>query len=291
MTQQTTNRILMVKPCSFYKNPQAVDNLFYGKPLAVEGFSSEWDNLRKTLQSKGIDVFSYYDDNQARPDSIFPNNWFSTHPGGRMCLYPMAMENRRTEKENALSDLEKLYPDLYNLEGHIKDNRFLEGTGSMVLDRKNKVAYAAASQRTDLKLFYQWCVELGYEPVYFHTNQNNPVYHTNVLMSIGENYSIVCSELLEDLQERERLISSLSAHRPLLDIPIEHAFNFCANVIELKSPSGDGLLVMSERSYNKYDHKQKGWLLDKVTEIVSCDLSTIENLGGGGARCMIAELF
>lgn len=291
MTQQTTNRILMVKPCSFYKNPQAVDNLFYGKPLAVEGFSSEWDNLRKTLQSKGVDVFSYYDDNPSRPDSIFPNNWFSTHPGGKMCLYPMAMENRRAEKENALSDLEKLYPDLYSLEDHIKDNRFLEGTGSMVLDRKNKIAYAAASQRTDLKLFYRWCVDLGYEPVYFRTNQNNPVYHTNVLMSIGENYSIVCSELIEDLQERERLVSSLSKHRPLLDISIEHAFNFCANVIELKSPSGDGLLVMSERSHNKYSHKQKGWLLDKVSEIVSCDLSTIENLGGGGARCMIAELF
>ena len=281
----------MVKPCSFYKNPQAVDNLFYGKPLAVEGFSSEWDNLRKTLQSKGVDVFSYYDDNPLRPDSIFPNNWFSTHTGGRMCLYPMAMENRRTERENAFSDLENLYPNLYNLEGHTKSNRFLEGTGSMVLDRENMIAYAAASQRTDEKLFLEWCSKMNYSPVYFRTNDLNPVYHTNVLMSIGRKYSLVCSELIGDPEERRLVLSSLSSHRPVLDIPVEHAFNFCANIIELRTPDDAGILVMSERAMHKYSHQQRGWLLDKVDEIVACDLTTIENLGGGGARCMIAELF
>jgi hypothetical protein len=289
---QATNKILMVKPTHFYKNTEAQDNLFYVNREPSQPFAKCWDNLYNALSSKGISISAHFDKSKWRPDAIFPNNWFSTHTGGEICLYPMALKSRQNESELIFPILESNYPILYDMTKHIYgDNpKYLEGTGSMVLDRKNQIAYAGKSKRTDKELFLEWCKIMKYRPVYFETLKENPIYHTNVMMSIGQNYSVVCSEVI-DKNDRDRVISNLKQTHNVIDISREQMNDFCGNIIELRKADGGGTVVMSDRAYGAFSSKQLDELKALVGDLTTADIGTIEDLGGGGVRCMIAELF
>ena len=304
--KQTTSIVLMIRPKRFHSNAQtAASNAFQGfdsapaedvvQPRAL----AEFENLVQTLTNCGVDV-RVFDDTFSphTPDAVFPNNWFSTHQDGSVVLYPMAAENRRLERRlDVLQDLqlesEFKVTRLLDLSYNELSDRFLEGTGSLVLDRVNKIAYACKSPRTDLAVSREWAEELGYEVLYFSATdeQGNAVYHTNVMMCIGDGFAVICGTSVNEDEDRARILDRLKdTGHEIVDISFQQMQSFAGNMLQVENNAGKKILAMSGRAYKTLESKQIE-LLEKFSELVYSDIDTIENCSGGSVRCMMAEIF
>lgn len=305
MKRHVTNEVLMIRPAAFKFNAEtALNNQYQNNddknPEEVQKRALEqFDTMVKQMREKGVKVNVLQDTAIPNtPDSIFPNNWFSTHPEKRFVLYPMFAENRRLEVDKHRKSVEEIYKNIhgeyttFNYLDSADKNIFLEGTGSMVIDRKNKVAYAVISPRTDKDLFIKYCNDLGFKPMFFEAFQDgDPVYHTNVIMGIGEELAIICLESIRDLDERNRIKDELEAGgNTVIDISFEQVKEFLGNNLEVKGTGDKNLLLMSDAAYKSLTEEQKKLIEEKV-EILHSDISTIEFYGGGSARCMVAEIF
>jgi hypothetical protein len=303
MSKGFTDTVMMIRPANFGYNPiTAVNNAFQTKPIEnTEGISNtallEFDGLVTLLRSKGIEVVVFEDtEDPLKPDAIFPNNWISFHEDASVVTYPMFARNRQAEYREDI--IEKMKSDFgYSEEvqfQHYRDGRiFLEGTGSMVLDRENKLCFACLSPRTDERLLNEFCHLKSYRPLVFDAfdEKGVDIYHTNVMMSIGNGYAIVCLECIDDEDERDELVGQLeSVNKEVIEISINQMRAFAGNILHIKSQSGDDMIICSERAYQSLEARQIK-TLSKYGEIVRHDISTIETFGGGGIRCMLAEVF
>ena len=298
-----SSHILMVYPKNFRSNVLTIDdNTFQNsssnlsnneiKNKAVE----EFELLYNKIQSQGIKVTVFKDSrNVDTPDAVFPNNWISFHKDNKAITYPMFAKNRRLERTplviECLNNYGKNISINYDYSNFENDNLFLEGTGSLVLDRLNKIAYCSLSQRSNEELVNRFCIDMGYNPVVFKSyHQNKPIYHTNVLLSICNKFSVVCLESIIDKKERLSVKDSLiSSGLEIIDIDINQMSSFGANCIQLNGNKGP-VLVMSSKAYNSFTNNQLD-IIQKNTQIIHSSLENIENNSGGSARCMIAEVF
>lgn len=304
---QSTSTVFMVRPHSFRKNEETATNNHYQRDLAqaspeeiVQRAQDEFDGLVAVLEAAGVEVIVFDEaEPHKTPDALFPNNWISTHSDGAIGLYPMFAPNRRAERRDDIPlVLEHQYGfdvreiiDFTEFESH---NKFLEGTGSIVLDRVNRKAYAALSDRTDARALEHFCDQLGFESVAFESfqtveNKRLPIYHTNVMMSIGSGYAVVCLDCIDSEEERQHVQESI-AHDGLALIPIteEQVNQFAGNMLELQGADGP-VLVMSECAFQSLQPNQISEL-QRYTTLLHAPLPTIETCGGGSARCMIAEI-
>ena len=291
----------MIRPVNFGFNEQtAGSNAFQNRNAAQQQVQdkalAEFDNLVSVLKENGVEVIVIDDTPEPHtPDSIFPNNWVSFHQDGNVFLYPMMAENRRLERrEDIIMQLEDEFKinHIIDLSRFEHEHKFLEGTGSMVLDRENKIAYACLSPRTDKDVLDLFCAQGGYKPVLFHAVDENDmdIYHTNVLMCIGSKFAVICLDSIADEKEKAEVVASLKAtNKEIVAISFAQMNQFAGNMLELKSKSGESLLVMSQNAYQSLTQGQKA-SLEKYCKIVYADINTIENNGGGSARCMIAEV-
>ena len=302
---QSTNTILMVSPSSFgYNEESASDNTFQKKPKSLKNNETgqklalvEFNEMVKGLRNIGVNVIVVNDELDARTtDSIFPNNWFSTHYNGSLYKYPMMAENRRLERViGVVEELSTRYNILNTIDftSYENDNRFLEGTGSMVFDRDNKIIYAVVSKRTDLGILSEMGKSIGYETVIFHSvdEDNIPIYHTNVIMCVATNFIVICLESIRSKEERLLIINTAKkTNKIIIDISFEQVTHFCGNVIEIKNNKNEKLLAMSKNAYNHFTNAQLK-IIENSNLIYKANIPTIETLGGGGVRCMIAEIF
>lgn len=303
MNRQVTNKIVMVRPAQFYFNAQtAVNNQYQHEDNeSIENIQkralNEFDSFVKKLRDKGVTV-EIIDDTvePSTPDSIFPNNWFSTHNDKKIVLYPMYAQNRRMELEkfkDRLLEISKTKESVViDYSPKAKENIFLEGTGSIVLDRINKKAFCSLSPRSDKNLFLQFCKDTGFKPVTFTAFQDgNQIYHTNVMMGIGENKAVICLDCIVDKGERENVIAELKdSNKEIIEISLEQVKNFLGNVLEVLGKDGKRYIVISKTAYNSMT-KEQIEKVEKDTEIICADVSTIEYYGGGSVRCMLGEIF
>ena len=308
MKNQSTQTILMIRPVAFRMNEQTAINNYYQKvldnltPETVNAKAqAEFDTFVNKLKAVGVNVLVVNDTlSPDTPDSIFPNNWVSFHQDGSVVLYPMFAENRRFERrEDVLDTLEEkgfLIENIYDFTSAEEDHLFLEGTGSIILDRTNEIAYCALSPRADEELFIEFCEELEYSPVVFNAfqtveNQRKPIYHTNVLMCIGSSFAVLCADAIDDLKERKMVMQQLrSSGKELILITEDQVNNFAGNMLEIIGTNDKKYVVMSTSAYSSLTENQRK-TLEKHTEILHSSLDTIEACGGGSARCMMAEVF
>jgi hypothetical protein len=298
----------MIRPVAFRMNEQTAVNNYYQKvldgllPSTVNAKAQqEFDAFVAKLQSIGVDV-TVVDDvlNPDTPDSIFPNNWISFHENGDVALYPMFAENRRLERrEDILDILEEKGFVINNIMDYTsaeEDGFFLEGTGSLVLDRENGKAYCALSPRADEELFIEFCEDFEFTPVIFEAfqtvnNERKLIYHTNVMMCLGETFAVICADCIDDKKERKMVLESLRGdEKEIILITEDQVNNFAGNMLEVKGADDRRYLVMSTSAYQSLTKKQIAQLEEHVT-ILSSSLDTIEACGGGSARCMMAEIF
>lgn len=297
----SAHRVLMVEPVGFGANPEtAADNAFQRAgpapdPGAVErAAKAEFARVAEALVERGVEVEVHVPADRATPDAVYPNNWFSTTPEGTLVLYPMRAENRRRERRPAIvAALRERYPDVVDLTGEEAAGRYLEGTGSLVLDPVARIAYAAVSGRTDPGLARDWAARFGYEPLLFRArdSRGRAIYHTNVLLAIGTGWAIVCAEAIADTVDRTEVLASLAetGHETVV-ISRDQMGDFAANAIELENAAGKRFVVLSEGARSALAPEQRA-VLERHAELVAVGLATIETWGGGGARCMIAELW
>ena len=307
MTKQVTNQIMMIRPVAFHMNEQTAVNNYYQKAekdISVDAIHSEalsqFDTFVEKLRAEGVEVTVFEDTPEpATPDSIFPNNWISFHSDGIIRLFPMFAENRRFERrEDILDSLDEKFviEEVVSYTDWESKSAYLEGTGSLLLDRQNSIAYAAISDRTMLEPLQDFCEEAGYEAVIFHANQSVngqrlPIYHTNVMMCLGEEFAVVCMESIDDEEEKERLEESLiKTGKELIEITEEQKEQFAGNMLQVVGKNGQRLVVMSSVAFHSLDEKQ-AQKISNHGKIVHSDIHTIEKLGGGSARCMMAEVF
>jgi hypothetical protein len=298
---QTTSTILMIRPVNFGFNEQtAGSNAFQNRNAEQQQVQdkalAEFDNLVNVLRENDVEVIVIDDTLEPHtPDSIFPNNWVSFHQDGNVFLYPMMAENRRLERrEDIIMGLEDEFKikHVIDLSRFEHEHKFLEGTGSMVLDRENKIAYACLSPRTDKDVLYLFCEQSGYKPVLFHAIDEHgmAIYHTNVLMCIGSDFAVICLDNIADIAEKEKVVTSLtSTKKQVVAITFEQMNHFAGNMLELKNKEGESLLVMSKSAWDSLNYEQRA-ILSTFSKPVYADINTIENNGGGSARCMIAEV-
>lgn len=286
----------MVEPFSFQFNFQTGDDNFFQRRqeahLISQQANTEWNNLYQALVAAGVVVHRFADHSSVTPDALYPNNWFSTHPGGILCLYPMKAPNRRLERRPDIIDfLRQRYPTVLDLSGHEARNRFLEGTGSIVIDHDSQTAFAVRSGRTDEELFSQWAKMLGYRPVVFSAEDGmgRPVYHTNVCLSLNRRVSFWVPDAIRDPGQRSQLEKHL-AGRHVVTLTLDQMDLFCANTLVLQDQGGNAVLVCSSTAWEGYTSSQQKEIQD-VCIPVHVPLETIEAYGGGGARCMLAELW
>jgi hypothetical protein len=298
---QNTNKILMIRPAAFTYNAQtAGNNLFQvaGKAdNAQKNALKEFDAFVALLRKNGVDVTVIDDTPQPHtPDSIFPNNWISFHENGTEILYPMYAENRRAERKQHVKEIiNKNFnkTNIIDLTGFENENLFLEGTGSMVLDRENKIAYACTSPRTNKKVLDVFCETMNYKPCSFSTKDENgnEIYHTNVMMCVADKFVVICLESITDDAEKLHVIDTIkSTTKEIISISLHQMNSFAGNMIQLKNTTGEKLLIMSQQAYESLTSMQIT-SLEKYNQLVYADLKTIETNGGGSARCMIAEVF
>jgi len=304
--QQTTNNILMIRPVDFNFNHQTAINNHYqktqdGLDTVNEKAQKEFDLLVEKLQSNGINVLVFDDDlSHDTPDSIFPNNWITFHSNGDIALYPMFAINRRLERrEDVLSFVEEKGFSINNIVDYTSaenEDLFLEGTGSMILDRTNKKVYCSLSQRSSEEILIEFCEDFQYTPVVFNSFQNVndqrlPIYHTNVMMCIAETFAVVCLESIDDESQQKNVVNHLSeSGKEIIEISEDQVEKFSGNMLQLKDTNGDAILVMSD-SAHKALTKQQVDKIQKHCKILSSPIPTIETCGGGSVRCMIAEVF
>lgn len=292
-----TDTVLMIRPSCFRFNVQtASTNIFQSKKVKDENVAmNEFNNFVSLLRENEIEVLLFDEEiNADTPDCIFPNNWIATIDN-TIFLFPMLAPNRRMERR---ADTVQLLEKNFHLNVHSEfllyenENKYLEGTGSLVLDRNNKIAYCNISSRSNETVLNKFCEEIGYSEIKFHakTPENKEVYHTNVLMSIGNSVAVICDEWIVKDDERKNVLQSLSKNHTIIHLNSEQVFSFAGNMLLLKNKSGKYLWVMSTQAFHSLTDEQKT-ILEKDGKIIHSDLSTIETLGGGSARCMLAEIF
>ena len=306
--KQTTNSILMIRPVAFRMNEQTAVNNYYQKvldnlsPETVNAKAQEeFDAFVRKLVMVGVDVTvvdSTMDPDT--PDSIFPNNWISFHENGDVVLYPMFAENRRQERREDILDLLEdkgfVVDNIMDYTSAEEDGYFLEGTGSIVLDRANGKAYCALSPRADEELFIEFCEDFDLHPIIFEAYQTvegerKLIYHTNVMMCIGDTFAVICADSIDDKKERKMVLDSLKADGlEVILISEEQLNNFAGNMLEVSGSDERRYLVMSNAAHKSLTKKQIAQLEEHVTLLCS-SLDTIEACGGGSARCMMAEIF
>lgn len=305
---QTTKSILMIRPVAFRMNEQTAVNNYYQKvidgllPATVNAKAQqEFDVFVEKLRGVGVNVIVVDDTlSPDTPDSIFPNNWISFHESGDVILYPMFAENRRLERrEDIVDTLEEqgfLVTEYMDYTSAEEDNIFLEGTGSLLLDRANQKAYCALSPRADEELFIEFCEDFDYGPIIFEAYQTvngerKLIYHTNVMMCLGETFAVICADAIDDKKERKMVLDNLKTDgKEIILITEAQVNNFAGNMLEVRGANDKRYLVMSKAAHESLTDKQIE-TLQKHAEILSSNLDTIEACGGGSARCMMAEIF
>ena len=305
--KQVTNTILMIRPVHFRMNEQTAVNNYYQEESDLSNkeantkAAEEFDAFVLKLKDIGVNVVVENDDpEQDTPDSIFPNNWISFHENGDLGLYPMFAPNRRKERRlEVLNQIEEQGFIIKNIVDYTlaeEDDIFLEGTGSLVLDRVNRKAYCALSPRADEDLLIEFCEDFEYTPVIFTAYQTVeeerlPIYHTNVMMGLAETFAIVCLDCVDDKKERKNLVNHLKSDgKEIIEITEDQLSNFAGNVLQVLGKEDKRYLVMSSSAFNTLSEQQKKRIQNHC-EILHSDLTTIETLGGGSARCMMAEVF
>ena len=298
----------MIRPVSFRMNEQTAVNNYYQK--VIDGLmpatanvkaQREFDTLVEKLRAVGVNVVVVDDTlDSDTPDSIFPNNWISFHESGDVVLYPMFAENRRSERrEDVLEVLEDLgfqINDIMDYTSAEEDNIFLEGTGSIVLDRANEIAYCALSPRADEELFIEFCEDFEYNPIIFEAYQTvegdrKYIYHTNVMMCVGETFAIICADCIDDKSERKMVLESLKkSGKEVILITEEQVNNFAGNMLQVRGANDELFTVMSSSAYQSLKKDQIN-RIEKHSKIIHSSLDVIEACGGGSARCMMAEVF
>lgn len=308
MIKQITNSILMIRPVQFRMNEQTAVNNYYQKtiehltPDAVNALAvEEFDAFVQKLQAVGIQVVVVDDTKEFdTPDSIFPNNWISFHKNGSIALYPMFAENRRFErKESVVEAIEEKGFSIKHVVDYTEaeqENLFLEGTGSIILDREYQKAYCALSPRADEQLFIEFCEDFDFFPVIFSAYQTvnqkrEKIYHTNVMMCIGSTFAVICLDSIDDKKERKNVINHLKIdNKDIIEITEDQVNQFAGNMLQLLGKNNTPFLIMSQSAFDSLRADQLS-KLKKHTKIISSSLQTIEACGGGSARCMMAEIF
>jgi len=292
--------ILMVRPYQFYFNQQTASNNFFQSNINIENANelaiAEFDAMVEKLRAHQIIVKVIQDTKDpSTPDSIFPNNWISTHAGGTLCLYPMYAENRRAERK--LSVIEFLQTN-YKIENVLditdleKEGKFLEGTGSMVLDHQNKIAYGCLSERLDKEAFISWCSKMQFKPIAFKAvdNKAQPIYHTNVMMCMANQFVVICLDSIPNEAEKQLLLDSfVQTHKEVIEISQDQLNHFAGNMLQVFDIAEKPHLIMSKQAYTSL-HTAQLKSLEKYNPIISISIPTIEALGGGSTRCMMAEI-
>jgi hypothetical protein len=307
MRDQITQQIMMIRPVAFSKNKEtSINNYFQvdtelAATLIQKKALQEFDDFVQKLREASIEVHVFEDtQDPSTPDSIFPNNWVSFHQNGSVILYPMFANNRRLERRCDLIDalgsdfkITEVFEDLLSFESH---HKFLEGTGSLILDRVNHIAYASYSGRTEREVILAFEKLTAYSVISFTAYQNVngqrlPIYHTNVMMSIGDRFVLICAEAIDDRIERERVLASfMNQAKEIILISEDQLNNYAGNMLQVKNKNNVCFLVMSTRAFQSLNAQQKQQL-EKYGTLLHSNLTTIEMLGGGSARCMMAEIF
>ena len=300
---QTTSTVLMIEPIAFGFNEQtAVNNYFQVQQEGnVQGEAlKEFNAFVEKLRAKGINVITIKDTLDPKtPDSIFPNNWVSFHADGKVVLYPMFAENRRLERrEDIINQIKEQFhvKEIIDYSETEKENRYLEGTGSVIFDHDNKIAYGSVSLRLDEELFRKFCSDFGFTPVVFHSYQTAgeerlPIYHTNVMMCVADRFVVICLDCIDDELEREKVVETIkNSGKELIEISEDQMQDFAGNMLQVQNQSGEKFLVMSQSAYQSLNPEQVS-AIEKYCEIIYSDLEVIETNGGGSARCMLAEVF
>jgi len=305
--QQTTNTILMIRPVNFRMNEQTAVNNYFQEDLDIKNAEinikaqEEFDAFVAKLRSVGVNVIVEQDDILLdTPDSIFPNNWVSFHANGDIAKYPMFAENRRRERRDEV--FIRLEQEGFKIENIIDytsaehEGIFLEGTGSILMDRVNRKAYCALSPRADEELFIEFCEDFEYSPVIFTANQTVDgkrleIYHTNVMMCLAENFAVICLDTIDDKKERKNVVKHLKQDgKEIISITEAQMHQFAGNMLQLRGENEQRYLVMSEAAHKSLTKSQIA-SIEKHCSIISSSLETIETCGGGSARCMMAEVF
>ena len=306
MKKQITDTVLMIRPVRFRTNEETIVNNYFQKGINItqeeinQKAQQEFDMLVQKLKEVGVHVIQVEDIyEQDTPDSIFPNNWISFHNNGDVAIYPMFAENRRRERrEDILDIVEEAGFEIENVFDYTEaedEGIFLEGTGAMVLDRIHRKAYCALSPRASEELFIEFCEDFEYTPVIFRAFQKTdgelkPIYHTNVMMALGRTFAIVCLDTIEDKKERKNVLNHLKEDKKeIITISREQVDYYAGNMLEVKGKE-HSYLVMSQTAYQSLTPQQIE-AIERHTQILYSDLSTIEICGGGSARCMLAEVF
>lgn len=303
MTKQITDTILMIRPASFGFNAEtAASNVFQGSvPLSEHQVQvkavEEFDRFVNTLRARNIDVVVIEDTpHPVKPDAVFPNNWFCTLQDGTVATFPMHATNRRIEVR---SDLIQTLKDNYivtNTEDwttYDADNLFLEGTGSMIIDHEHKIIYACLSPRTSKLLLQQFAQAHGYVVVAFHSTdaEGVEVYHTNVIMHLGVDYAVICLESIKNEKERKQVVDSLTnTGHQIINISMEQVRHYAGNMLQVKSSDNTLYTILSKQAYDSLSEGQKAQL-QAYTHLLPINIDTIETVGGGSVRCMLAEIF
>lgn len=294
-----TSTILMVRPASFGFNEETAANNSFQQKASFENVQQkvlqEFDTMVEDIRSVGIEVIVIEDTRKPeKPDAIFPNNWFCTLADGSLNIFPMYAKNRRLERRtNIIDELKQSYEvaQIIDYSKHEDENIFLEGTGSMVMDHEHKIIYACISERTHSQLLNHFAKEVGYTVVSFFAKDKNDlaIYHTNVLMCIGNNVCVVCDEII-NVDDREKVISSLNdTKKEIISISYDQMLHFAGNMLQLQNKAGEPVLVMSQSAFNSLYRDQKKQL-QCHTKLLAVNINTIETIGGGSARCMMAEM-
>ena len=305
MTMQTTDTVLMIEPIAFGYNAETAENNYFqveqkGADIQAKALA-EFKIFVEKLKSKGINVITIKDTaNPHTPDSIFPNNWVSFHNDGKVVLYPMFASNRRVERREDIVETIKNQGfevteiddwSLPEIQGH-----FLEGTGSMIFDHDHKIAYGSVSLRLDENLFREFCKKYGFTPVVFHSFQTVgeerlPIYHTNVMMCVADQFVVICLDCIDDESERNNVAQTIkNSGKEIIEISEAQMQQFAGNMLQVQNKNGEKYLVMSQTAYQSL-HAEQVSNIEKYCEIIYSDLNTIEVNGGGSARCMLAEVF
>lgn len=303
---QITNTVLMIRPVRFHMNEQTAVNNYFQEKIDLEAeqinhqAQQEFDTFVQKLRLVGVKVIVVDDIyEQNTPDSVFPNNWISFHQNGNVALYPMFAENRRRERrEDILDKIEAegfLIENVYDYTSAEQENIFLEGTGVMVLDRVNRKAYCALSPRADEDLFIEFCEDFEYTPIIFHAYQQVGdkqalIYHTNVMMAVGDTFAVICADSITDKKERKNVLAHLKDDKKdIIYITTQQMEHFAGNMLQVQGDNST-YLVMSDAAYQSLTPAQINQL-EQHTKILHTNLTTIETCGGGSARCMLAEVF
>jgi hypothetical protein len=296
MRSGSANCIWMVRPAAFYANAETAITNYFQKASGdnLSAAFAEFDAAIKKLESHSIDVLVTQSNDVHAPDAIFPNNWISFHDDGFCVLYPMHAPSRRRERELKLPlELSKKFPERHDFTFYEKLDKFLEGTGSIVFDHEQKIAFAVLSERTHKDVLKDVCNHLDYESCSFFAFDKNrkAIYHTNVVMFVGDKIAAVCIESISDVDDRNRLLSLLGRnHREVVRLSIDQMHSFCGNMLQVRNKMGDKKILLSSTADKALTAEQK-LMLEKDGELVVFDIPEIENTGGGSIRCMMTEVY